>query len=189
MKTGNYIEEARHRLSHEEGVLVVVDVQDKLLPAIHERDCVLENVVRLLRFANEIEMPVLIAKQVKLGEVVEAIRQLTMDSATVEKSQFDCLACAAFTEQLAVLKKRTLLLCGIETHICVAQTALHALRDGYHVYLLADATSSRRASNVEVGVERMRSAGAVITSVEMLIYEILGEAATDLFRRVLPIIK
>lgn len=186
---GNYTEEARHRLSREEGVLVVVDVQDKLLPAIHERDGVLENIVRLLRFANEIGIPVLVAKQVKLGETVEAIRQLTMKSATVEKSQFDCIACAAFAEQLAGLQKRTLLLCGIETHICVAQTALHALRDGYRVHLLADATSSRSQVNVEVGVERARSAGAVISSVEMLIYEILGEAATDLFRRVLPIVK
>jgi nicotinamidase-related amidase len=186
---GNYMEETRRRLSREEGVLVIVDVQEKLLPAIHEQDRVLENIVRVARFAAEIEMPILVVKQLKLGETVEPIRQLSTTSATVEKREFDCLECTAFAEQLAALRRETLLLCGIETHICVAQTALHALRDGYHVHLLADATSSRRPSNVQVGVERMRFAGTVITSVEMLIYEMLVEAGTELFKRVLPIIK
>lgn len=181
--------ENRVPLAPEESALVVVDMQERLLPVIAEKESVLENVTRLLRFVREIELPILMARQTKLGEIVSEIRDLTLSSAAVEKSHFNCFASSGFREQIEALGRRALLLCGIETHICVTQTALHALEVGYRVHVVADATSSRNRRNWEIGVNRLRSAGAVITSTEMAIYELLDKAGTDLFRRVLPIVK
>jgi len=179
----------QERIALGDSLLILVDLQERLLPVIAEKESVVENVTRLARFAEIIGMPLLVAKQIKLGEVVPEIRALTQAATAVEKHHFDCLASPAFRDRLEAVERGALILCGIETHICVTQTALHALEDGYRVHVVADATSSRSRGNWEIGIARLGAAGAVITSTEMVIYELLGKAGTDLFRRVLPIVK
>jgi len=179
----------QERIALGESILVLVDLQERLLPVIAEKEGVVENVRRLARFAEIIGLPLLVAKQIKLGKVIPEIRALTQAATAVEKHHFDCLASPAFRERLGEIHRGVLILCGIETHICVTQTALHALEDGYRVHVVADATSSRSRGNWEIGLARLRDAGAIITSTEMVIYELLGKAGTEAFRRVLPIVK
>ena len=179
---------AGNLITREDSVLVVIDVQEKLMPVIANTDRVLENVVRLLRFAEIIGLPVILTEQEKLGDTLAEVLQARPNLEAIRKLDFDCFGCQEFTEEVRRIGHNTLILTGVETHICVAQTALHAAPD-HTVHLVSDATSSRRKENWRVALERMRQAGVVITSTEMVIYELLRRAGTDEFRSVLPLVK
>lgn len=171
-----------------DSVLVVIDVQERLMPVIANRDRVTENVVRLLKSAEILGLPVILTEQEKLGSTLPELLEARSGLQPIRKLDFDCFGCQEFAEQLHRIGGRTLILCGVETHICVAQTALHAV-PGYAVHVVSDATSSRTEANWQVGLDRMRQAGVVITSTEMVIYELLKRAGTDEFRAVLPLVK
>lgn len=172
----------------EECVLAVVDVQERLLPHIHQGDRVVAQIVKLVKFAKIVGLPILWAEQEKLGPTAGPIRAELAGLEPFGKAAFGCLGCGGFRERLASLGRSTLVLCGIEAHVCVAQTALQAL-PGYDVQVVADAVGSRAPENRQLALERLRQAGAVITSTEMLFYEVLGQAGTDEFRAVLPLVK
>jgi nicotinamidase-related amidase len=172
----------------EEAVLVVVDVQQRLAPAIAECDRVVANIVKLLRFARIVGLPVICTEQIKLGDTVEAIRAELGGIAPIQKADFGCFGCGEFVEALRGLGRRTLVLTGIEAHICVLQTALGALPD-YAVHAVADAMSSRAPENRDLALERMRQAGVTVTATEMVMYEVLRRAGTDEFRAVLQLVK
>jgi nicotinamidase-related amidase len=174
--------------TREDSVLVVIDVQERLIPVIANKETIAENVVRLLKFAEIIGLPVVLTEQEKLGDTLPAILEASPDLQSIRKLDFDCFGCQDFPPRLAKLGRKTLILCGVETHICVAQTALHALSD-YTVHVVSDATSSRAEHNSKVALDRMRQAGVVVTSTEMVIYELLQRAGTDEFRAVLPLVK
>jgi len=105
----------RHLIGVEESVLVIIDVQERLLPVVDDHEGVVHNITRLLQFAKEIGLPVVVTQQEKLGEIVPEIRKLVSEQAVVSKRQFDCLACADFSTQLRALTRQSLVLCGIET--------------------------------------------------------------------------
>lgn len=175
-------------LERQDCVLVVIDVQEKLIRVMSEKDKVAENVLRLVRFAKIIDMPVIYSEQDKLGPTLPGIYVESLGAPVIAKVTFDCLATAEFKQKLKELRRRTLLLCGVESHICVAQTALSAAKD-YHVQVVSDAISSRSLHNWVIAVERLRAAGVVITSTEMAMYELLCQAGTDEFRATLPLVK
>lgn len=175
-------------LKREESILVVIDIQEKLMPTIAESEKVIRNAVRLLQFAKIIDIPVILSEQDKLGATVPEIKQELTGCAPAVKITFDALLCDAFAEQLHGLKRKAIILTGVETHVCVTQTALHALPD-YAVHVVSDAVSSRTQENWRVGLERMRQHGAVITSTEMVLFELLKRAGTDEFKKVLPLVK
>jgi nicotinamidase-related amidase len=175
-------------ITREDSVLVVIDVQEKLMPVIASSDRVTENVVRLLKSSEILGLPIILTEQEKLGDTLPELLEARSGLQPVRKLDFDCFGCREFTEELRRIGRRTLILCGVETHICVAQTALHAAPD-YTVHVVSDGTSSRKEANWQVGLERMRQAGVVITSTEMVIYELLKRAGTDEFRAVLPLVK
>jgi nicotinamidase-related amidase len=177
-----------HLINREDSILVVIDVQERLMPVIANRDGVIDNVVRLLKFSQIIGLPVILTEQEKLGDTLPQIPEARPDLQPIRKLDFDCFGCQGFVEKISSLGRNTLVLTGVEAHICVAQTALHAVPD-HTVHVVSDATSSRREENWKVGLERMRQAGVVITSTEMVIYELLQRAGTDEFRDVLPLVK
>jgi len=179
---------AANLITREDSVLVVIDVQEKLMPVIANRDRVLENVVRLLRFAEIIGLPVIFTEQEKLGDTLSEVLEARPNLEAIRKLDFDCFGCEGFMDELSRLGKHTIILAGVETHICVAQTALHAAPH-HTVHVVSDATSSRTEENWRVALDRMRQAGVVITSTEMVIYELLRRAGTDEFRAVLPLVK
>jgi isochorismate hydrolase len=168
--------------------LIVIDMQERLFPAMADRDRLLENVMRLVRFSKIVGLPVTLTEQEKLGSTLAEIRSELGEVQPVSKVDFNCFACEAFVEQTAKHPGKTLILAGIEAHICVAQTALHAV-SGYSLHVVSDAIASRSPHNHRIALDRMRQGGAVVTSTEMVIYEILGKAGTDAFRQVLKLVK
>jgi nicotinamidase-related amidase len=176
-------------LDREDCLLVVVDAQEKLMPVIQEHEQVTANILRLVKFAGVAGLPVLFTEQEKLGPTLEEVRSAASQAPAVTKISFDCFGCQDFLERLEGSGRRTLALCGIESHICVCQTALSARARGYGVHVISDAAGSRAQPNWVIALERMRAAGVVLSSTEMFIYEALGRAGTDEFRATLPLVK
>jgi len=170
-------------------VVVVIDLQQKLLPAIAERERILGNSLLLIRLAEVLGLPLLITTQYRkgLGEVVPEVTRAAPAVAPLDKVAFGCFGSAEFEERVAALPGRDqLVVAGVESHICVAQTVLGALARGYAVHVAADAVGSRTAENREIGLRRMEKAGAVISSAEMAIYELLGRSDAAAFKAMLP---
>jgi nicotinamidase-related amidase len=184
-----HFDHSRHGLIREsDSLLVIIDMQERLFRAMAEKELLADNVLRLLRFARTIGLPVVISEQEKLGVTLPQIRDELGAVEPVYKLEFDCLEAPAFREKLNSMNRKTLILSGIEAHICVAQTAISALAQ-YTVHVVADAISSRSLRNRDLALQRMMQAGATVTSTEMVIYEILKRAGTDLFREVLKLVK
>ncbi len=177
-----------HKLKREDSVLVIVDIQEKLAPAVLERQKVLSNALRLVKFAKLIGMPILVSEQQKLGPTVQEIQSELPDYDPVSKLAFDCFEVPEFREKVGKLGRDSLIVIGLETHICVSQTAISGLSQ-HNVHAVSDAMSSRSPHNWEVSIERMRQHGVVITSTEMVIYELLEKAGTDEFKAALSLIK
>ena len=173
--------------------LLVIDIQQKLLPPIHENERLIKNSQLLLRLANILKLPILVTTQYEkgLGKTVPEIASLLPEQVIHDKQEFSCFANEGFCSALQALPqhRKTLLLCGMETHICVLQTALGALAQDYVVHVAADAVGSRSELNWNIGLERMRSAGAVITSTETILYELLRGSGGAAFKELLPYLK
>jgi len=172
-------------------VLVVVDIQEKLLPAIHDFTSVLDRSVKMVTAAKALDVPMLFTQQYTkgLGPTHSAITGLLPEFSYLEKTTFNCFGAPGFDEALAKLDAKTLVLIGIETHICVCQTALEALRRGYDVHVVADAIGSRTTANRAIGLDRIRQAGGVITATELTIYEWVERADSAEFKLILPLLK
>ena len=188
----DYAQVARKALEVDQCAVVVVDIQEKLLPPIFEKERLLRNSQLLIRIAHILNLPVLATTQyVKgLGSTVPEIASLLPQS-PIDKLEFSCFGSDRFCSQLKHLQgnRNTVLLCGMESHICVTQTALGALREGYLVHVASDAVSSRTEWNWKIGLERMRAAGAIISSTEMMMYELLQRSGSRAFKELLPYLK
>jgi len=178
-------------LRREDTVVVVIDFQEKLTPRIAGLGPLLEQAVRLIRFARELELPVLVTEQYPrgLGPTIPEVAEALGKTAPMAKTAFGCLGDGAFAEALAGTGRRQLLITGVETHVCVMQTALQALEQGYEVFVAQDAVGSRSPTETVAGLARMTRAGAEPVTVEMALFELLREAGTPEFRRVLPLLK
>lgn len=176
------------RLTVPDTALVVVDMQERLLPAIHEHERVISNVRLLLRAASALSLPVVMTTQYQrgLGPTHALISELAPARVPFDKLTFSCFGSADFKQEVAGTRAKTLLLCGVEAHICVLQTGLDALTAGYQVHVVTDATGSRSAANAALGHRRLEGAGAVLSCAEMAIYELLGASGTPAFKALLP---
>lgn len=192
MESG-YAEMARRPLDADLCALIVVDMQERLLPPIWEKERLVRNVQLLIRLAGILKLPALVTTQYAkgLGNTVPDIANLLPNTPTIDKQMFSCFGSDAFCSMLKRLpgQRTTVLLCGMEAHICVMQTALGALREGYLVHVAADAVSSRTELNWQIGLNRMRSAGAIVSSTEMMIYELLRSSGAPAFKELLPYLK
>ena len=186
-------EVARRPLEAEQCALIVVDIQQKLLPPIFNKEMLVKNAQLLVRLANILSIPILMTTQYSkgLGATVPEISSLLPDVTAIDKLEFGCFGSDAFRSEFKSLpgSRNTVLLCGMETHICVMQTALGALNEGYLVHVASDAVSSRTEWNWRIGLDRMRGAGAVISSAEMMMYELLRCSGTAQFKELLPYLK
>jgi nicotinamidase-related amidase len=188
-----YAEQVRRQLEADHCALLVVDIQEKLLPPIFHKEQLLHNAKLLIRAAGTLKIPAIVSTQYAkgLGGTVPEIASLLPENRAIDKDQFSCFGSAVFSTVLKRLpgKRNTLLLCGMETHICVMQTALAGLREGYLVHIASDAVSSRTEWNWKIGLDRMQSAGAVISSTEMMIYELMRSSSSPAFKEMLPYLK
>jgi nicotinamidase-related amidase len=186
-----YSEIARRMLRPEDCALAVIDIQEKLLPPIFEKERLVRNAQLLVRLADILSLPVVVSTQYEkgLGKTVE-ISSLLPETKPVDKLEFGCFGNGEYCSAVGKLANRTtLLLCGMESHICVTQTALGALNQGLNVHVATDAVSSRTELNWKLGLNRMQAAGAVLSSTEMMIYELLGKSGTPAFKEMLKHLK
>lgn len=179
------------RAAVDDALLLVVDLQAKLLPAIHEHERVLTACGRMIRAAHVMHVPVLATEQYRagLGPTVPAIAELLADAPVIEKLTFSACGIEPVRTRLAEAKRSQVIVIGIEAHVCIQQTVLDLLEAGYAPMVPADAVSSRRPFDAEVALRRMTQAGAVVTTTESLIFELCREAGTPLFKELLPLVK
>lgn len=174
-------------------VLVIVDVQERLFNAMdaERRDEMVRNVKLLCATARRFGVPVVVTEQYPkgLGHTLPELRAVLDDVTPVEKTAFSCCGADGFTDRLRALGARRVILAGIEAHVCVLLTALDLRAGGFEVSIVADAVCSRRASNLEVGLEQARQAGVVITATETVVFQLLGHADTDAFRELSKLLR
>jgi nicotinamidase-related amidase len=178
-------------LEKDRSALLLIDVQDRLFPHIYERQSMLTRIDLLLSAAILMKIPVLATEQYPkgLGKTIDEISRKIPDLQLVEKLEFSCLAAPGFKDRLASLQRRQIVLTGIETHVCVTQTALDLIAHGQEVFVVADATGSRRALDAEIALCRLDRAGAVIMTAESVVFEWLRRAGTDAFKALQPNLK
>lgn len=182
------------RLTRTDAFLLVIDVQEKLMPVIDGADDVIRNVERLVRGAKVLDLPALLTEQyVKgLGATVEPVRRAFEEHGAyepIEKSCFSGYGCAEFLTAMRNLHRRQAIVAGVETHVCVYQTVADLLANGYDVTIVADAVSSRTPSNREIGLRRMQNDGAKLSSTEMVLFELTVNSGTDEFREIARLIR
>ena len=171
-------------------VLVLVDFQGKLARIVQDSEQVIASACKLARAAAVLELPIIWTEQnpAGLGSTVEELAGL-LPGEPIAKQAFSCWREPAFAKALTGMARRSVLLAGIETHICVFQTAADLCNAGYNVHVVAEAVSSRTAANRQIGLARIGAAGATVTSVEMAVFELLGAAGGEKFKEILKIIK
>ncbi len=171
--------------------LVVVDVQEKLLRVTQNSEQVVKNCRILIQIAKALDIPILWCQQYPkaLGQTVAPLAELLNGLFPADKLTFSCCGAPGFVERLEVMNIEAAVLCGIESHVCVFQTAMDILHQGLKVHVISDAVGSRTAENRQIGVSRMASAGVIISSTEMFLFELLRSAEHPKFKELSALIK
>jgi nicotinamidase-related amidase len=183
------------RLHRSDALLLVIDVQEKLMPVIDRHQEVAANIERLIRGCHVLDtMHIVVTEQyVKgLGGTIEPLRRALEETAgyePLEKMCFSAQGNGEFQAAMRLLKKRQVIVTGIETHVCVYQTVTDLLTAGYEVTIVADAVSSRNAENRDIAIRRMVTDGARLSSTEMVLFELTVNSGTDEFRAIAKLVK
>ena len=172
-------------------LLVVVDVQGKLAQLMHDKDKLFENIGILVKVAKILDIPILWCQQCpeSLGPTVPEIAKLLADDKPINKAAFSCCGEENFNIRLNESSREQIILCGIETHVCIYQTAVDLLRQDFHVEVIADAVSSRALDNKQLALNRMAAGGINISCTEMALFELLKTAEHPQFKNIAKLIK
>jgi nicotinamidase-related amidase len=178
-------------LSRIDAVLIIIDIQGNLAQTMYDKENLFANTVKLIKGFKVFNLPIILTEQIpqKLGQTIPVISQELNGIVPIAKKTFSCWDDRNFTEQLEGLRRRHIVLTGIESHICVYQTALDLIQNRYNVYLATDAVSSRTPGNRQVGISAIKSAGAHLTSTEMVLFELLRTATDPKFKDIFKIVK
>lgn len=167
-----------------EVALIILDIQERLAAAMKYGQQAVDNGLHLIEAAKLFEIPILVTEQYPkgLGPTLSPIREALPVYSPFEKLSFNCTLETGFLEKVASLGKKKLLVTGMETHICVLQTSLGLMREGYTVQVIKDAVCSRTKNNFDTGIAFLSQAGAVITCTETVLFQLLQKAGTDVFK-------
>lgn len=178
-------------LSRDDSLLVIIDIQERLASVMKVKDNVISNSMHLIELSRLMDIPIVVTEQYSkgLGQTVKEIRDFLPYYRPIEKLTFDCCEEKGFLEEVKVHNKKNIILTGMETHICVLQTCLGLLKEGFNVHVVKDAVCSRDKENWKTGLEFMRDAGAVITCTETVLFQVLKIAGTDEFKAISKRIK
>ena len=176
-------------LSRETTALIVVDIQGNLAQVMDGKAFLIENNRKLIKGTNVLGIPVLVTEQNRLGTTISELADLLPGFQAITKDSFSCCTEEKFMTAVKALHRKQLLISGIEVHVCVYQTAMDLMAMGYEVHLAADAVSSRTAGNREIGIQKLIQSGAILTSTEMALFELLKTATDPLARDLFKIIK
>lgn len=171
--------------------LVLIDVQEKLLPAMNNKEALLDNLKKMVKGARILELPILFTEQnpAGLGSTVPQIAELLPDKKPVSKFSFSSCDTEQFIEELKAANRQNILIAGMEAHVCVYQTAADLVNLNYDVQVVADAVDSRTPENKQIGLEKSKAAGAGITSTEIALFELLKIAKGAKFKEIIKIVK
>ena len=171
--------------------LIVVDVQGKLAQLMHGKEALFKNIQILIEAANILNIPIIWCQQCpdSLGPTIPQIAELLSDNEPINKAVFSCCGADQFNSRLNELGRNHVLLCGIETHVCIYQTAVDLLRKGFCIDVIADAVSSRTLENKQIGIDRMTAEGTKINCTEMALFELLKTAEHPHFKQIAKLIK
>jgi nicotinamidase-related amidase len=179
-------------LDPSQAMLLVIDMQERLMPAIADGERVLARAATMAQAARLLGLPVVLSEQYRKGlgpTVAPLVEALGAGIEPIEKITFGCMGSPELRQALAATGRRQMILCGVETHVCVLRTALEALAEGWQVFLAEDAVGSRRLADRQSALARLAQAGVVPASVEMLVMEALGRAGTEAFKAVQPLVR
>ncbi len=177
-------------LLRHDALLLVIDFQQKLLAAFRSPEEMLGNCIRLIKFAKLLGLPFWTEQYPKgLGETAGEVKAELVHMKPIEKLSFSCFGEPHFVDTLLRYASHQLLVCGIETHICVEQTVLDGMACGYQMHVVTDACGSRKTQDHHAGIKKMEAAGAIVTCAEMAIYELLARSDTEEFRETLKLVK
>ena len=179
------------RILQNESVAVVIDIQEKLLPHIYEGETTLQNCLKLIDGLQILSVPIIITQQYTkgLGSTVPSVIQKFPEFNYIEKNSFSCFDEPAFREKLSDPDRKSIILCGIESHVCVLQTCIDLLDAGFVPVVVEDCVSSRKPNDKITAINRMRQEGARITSLESLLFELTRVAGYDIFKAISRIVK
>jgi len=178
-------------ITTEDTVLVIIDVQEKLVPAMHDKETLLDNLKKMVKGARILGLPIRLTEQnpAGLGPTVPEIVELLPDEKPVSKFSFSSCGTEEFIEELKTVNRQNILIVGMEAHVCVYQTAADLVNLNYDVQVVADAVDSRTLQNKQIGLEKSKSAGAGITSTEIALFELVKIAKGDKFKEIIKIVK
>ena len=178
-------------INREDTLAVFIDYQEKLMPVMHHKDELQDKVVRLARGLGVLGIPHIVTQQYTkgIGETIPEIAEAIGEFEPIDKTTFSCLGHVDFINQLEIESKPNIIVCGIEAHICVQQTVEQLLAEGYNVYIPVDCISSRSQTDLLWATERMEKAGAVMTTYESILYELLKDSKEEGFREISKIVK
>jgi nicotinamidase-related amidase len=179
------------RIPKNDVIAVIVDVQERLFPFIFEHQQLAENIVKLLKGLQILEVPIRATQQYSkgLGATIPQIRETIEAFQALEKLTFSCYGAADFVNILHSARKNFVILMGIEAHICVLQTALDLLENGFQPVVVEDCVSSRKLNDKQVAIERLRSAGVIITTLESVLFELCQVAGSEQFKAISKLVK
>jgi len=182
---------AQSMLTPENTALIIIDVQEKLSCVMYEREILFNNIQRLIKGMQVLDIPIIITEQNPkgLGATVPEVANLLPNLQPIPKLSFSCCGDERFLRQLEGLNCKQVLIAGIEAHVCVYQTAIGLLNLGYKVHAVVDAVSSRTVENKKIGLKKMSSAGARLTSIETALFELLKVAEGEKFKAISKLVK
>lgn len=174
-----------------ESALIVIDMQERLVPAMQAPARTIQNTRLLLQSASKTGVPVMLTEQYPqgLGETVPAIKSAANGAPIFPKIHFSCMEDPEFGAHFRSLGRKQAIVAGMEAHICVMQTAASMVEEGYEVFVVSDATASRTSESEKACLRRLSASGISIVTTEMVIFEWLGQAGTPAFRELLPLIR
>ena len=178
-------------LRRSETALIVIDVQERLSAVMQKREQLLERCARLIKGFQLLKLPVLATEQYPkgLGRTEAPLAELLRSTEIIEKQKFGCMGVPAFDRAVAALGTKQLVLCGIESHVCVQQTALDLAAADYRVHIAADAVTSRHEEDERTALSRMRDAGITITTSEAVLFELLESSEAPEFKEIAKLVK
>lgn len=177
-------------ISRDGSALLIVDVQEKLFPLMSRGEDMLRNILKLIRFCKKCGIPIIVTEQYLkgLGRTVQEIRSELGDIKPIEKTSFSCFGSQEFRSTVRRMRVKTLIITGIEAHVCIMQTALETPRK-IRACVVADAVSSHAIENTDLALQRMRDSGIIISSTEMVMYELLRDSKIRMFKEVRDLLK
>ena len=180
------------RIDKKDSLAMVIDFQEKLIPVIDKKEILLHNTEILLKGLNELKVPMVIAQQytIGLGMTVESLQNVFGASFQYfNKTTFSCCDDGIILEKIKSYQKKNIIICGIEAHICVQQTVIDCLAEGYQVVIVEDCISSRKENDKKIAIQRMIQEGAIVTTYESILFELTRESGNDKFKVISKMIK